>query len=513
MAHRLHPATLVFSFGKVLRSLLIPAALALFSGRGSFFEALFIVMFVLTATRAIIRYFTLTWRLDETELVVKEGVFRKSERHVPYARIQNVDLVQNVFHRLFRVAEVRVETASGSEPEAVLSVLALNDVEALRARIFHEREVAHDAAAASDHPAPGPLVDEGEVLVRVPPRQLVFLGLVMNRGMAVVAAGFGLLYEFGAIEKAVQGLGLDRWFTRLVAAGWFGALLQLALVISVVLVVLFGLSIVWSLVRFWGFTLRAKGEDLRLACGLLTRVQASVPRQRIQSLTIKASWLHRRFGLSSIKAQTAGGTADEKGTAALVRTRFVPVLPTADVPRVIEAVMPRVRLEAPTWQGIAPSAIRRIRRRSVLGIGIPAVALAVFVSPYTLLATVPLLGIAWWYAGAAVRRARFARTSWGLVWERGVFTRETTFLPADKVQTLRRTTSPFDRRHGHVTLLVDAAGGSQASPEVRIRYLDAAVASTLYADLAGAAAATEYGLEPGSRPPRRNPARAMARSR
>ncbi len=50
--------------------------------------------------------------------MIRSGLIFRNERHVPFSRIQNVDAIQNVFHRLFGVAEVRVETGGGKEEEA-----------------------------------------------------------------------------------------------------------------------------------------------------------------------------------------------------------------------------------------------------------------------------------------------------------------------------------------------------------------------------------------------------------
>lgn len=494
---RLHPSTLLFSFARTIRGLILPAVLALISGSESAWCVIFIVLFVISSVTAIVRYATLSWRLDTDELIVRQGVFFKSVRHVPYVRIQNMDLAQNIFHRLFRVADVKIETASGTEPEAVLSVLGMSDVEVLRKRLFRDRQ-GHtaDAEATIEEAQPPLSSDAGEILVRIPAHRLVFLGLVMNRGLAVLGAGMGLLYEFDAFDAISTRLGEDAWLRSVVNPSSLTGVAILALFLFMVML---GLSVAWSLVRFWGFTLRTRGEDLQLACGLFTRVSASIPRQRIQSLTISASWIHRLFGLASIRAQTAGGSSQDEN-ANLARSRFVPVLPAVDAPAIITAALPRIVMGTPDWQSISPKAIARIRRRSVFLIGLPAAPLAVFVTPWTLIGAGVIVAFAWWWAAAYVRRARFARTDWGLVWQRGVVTQKTTFLPEEKVQTVRIAQSPFDRRHGHVTLLVDAAGGQSGTPEVRIRYVDEVRARALFEDLAIAAATTEYQVRAAREP-------------
>lgn len=67
------------------------------------------------------------------------SILFRNERHVPYARIQNLHAVQNVFHRLWKVVEVRVETGGADEPEATMSVLPVSAYEEMRRRVFGER--------------------------------------------------------------------------------------------------------------------------------------------------------------------------------------------------------------------------------------------------------------------------------------------------------------------------------------------------------------------------------------
>lgn len=71
---------------------------------------------------AIIRFLTLRYRIVSGELIIDSGLINRLHRTVPLSRIQNIDLSQNIFHRMLRVGEMRVETASGKEPEAKMRV-------------------------------------------------------------------------------------------------------------------------------------------------------------------------------------------------------------------------------------------------------------------------------------------------------------------------------------------------------------------------------------------------------
>ena len=67
---------------------------------------------------AVLEYVFVRYALGPEGLVIRRGLLFRSVRHVPYGRIQNIDLRENPLHRLLRVAEVQVQTASGEETEA-----------------------------------------------------------------------------------------------------------------------------------------------------------------------------------------------------------------------------------------------------------------------------------------------------------------------------------------------------------------------------------------------------------
>jgi putative membrane protein len=124
---RLHPASIFLGLGSQLRQFAVPAIAVLLTARsaGLDWQAWTLRLVIPYSLVAILRYFSFRYRYDDNEMVIRAGFIFRNERHVPYARIQNLDAVQNVLHRLLGVVEVRIQTGGGDEPEAKLSVLPL----------------------------------------------------------------------------------------------------------------------------------------------------------------------------------------------------------------------------------------------------------------------------------------------------------------------------------------------------------------------------------------------------
>jgi len=492
---RLHPLSLLFSIGSAARGLLLPGIAVLFFSGGSNYEIWLMPFFVFAATMAVVKYASYRYRLGDDEMMVREGVLTRNERHIPYARIQNVNLVQNPFHRMFKVAEVHLETASGSKPEAIIRVLSLASVEAIREHVFSSR----GAAAVAGEGASDPGEERADPLLELPTRELILLGLISNRGMAVIAAVMGVAWQFDLWDydweqiakdapKLTEKIGIPIEQPGLGASIALGAA---AVILAIVLMKL--LSIVWALFRFHGFTLQRRGRRLRARYGLFTRYTAAIPSHRIQLLSSHTTPLHRLSRRSGMLAETAGGAAgNEGGQSETHRLWLAPIVEADRVEGLTRAVLPDVDLSDAEWNKLPPLAKRRIRNRtfvlstlvSLIAVGVLGpwgLAVAVVVYPWAV-----LHAAMWW------KHAAWTITSNAMAFRSGWWTRRASIVRFAKIQTVSLTQTPFDRRHDMARLAVDTAGAGKAGHRLNIPFLPQDQAAQLHDRLAREAAQRNF---------------------
>ena len=114
--HRLHLATLWLPAAETLIGMLVPAVIAsLFVGPFALLWFAGCFIFLPTAVFHAIRYFTLTYRIGNGELVIRSGVLFRRERRIPFDRVQEVEVHQGILHRLLGLAKVDLSTA-GKDP-------------------------------------------------------------------------------------------------------------------------------------------------------------------------------------------------------------------------------------------------------------------------------------------------------------------------------------------------------------------------------------------------------------
>lgn len=499
---RLPPISLLFLLIGTVRQLLIPLVASAVAAPG-IFSLWFLVLGVPAVMAALVRLWTFSYTLQGDELEINQGLFTRTERNIPLHRIQNLDLVENPLHRYFGVAEVRLETASGGKPEAVIRVLTQAQIKALRQHLDAARSTNPEHASTLEtgaaEPAPPP------PLLTQTPRELAILGLLSNRGMLVVAAALGLLQQTGvfdnperfeAIGAQLPGFleGFDPSSFSLVDLGLFAAL---ATVVFIVLTRL--LSVVWVLLTLFNFTLRHRGDDFSTSYGLFTRVTATLPRRRLQLLSLFRPFLARPWELASVKVETAGGGgSNERQGPGAARLWLAPLVAEGKAQALVREAMSGIEPESVEWRPLAPRAAARVTRRNAMATFVLGLAVTALVESLWGLLFLPLVALVGWVSLRSVRRS-----AWGfahgvngdrraIFFRSGPFDQRESLVPLGKIQCVSLQQSPFDRRWGMATLRVDTAGASAGGHRVEVPYLDADMARGLARELADAAAETTF---------------------
>ncbi|MFN3191709.1 MAG: PH domain-containing protein [Aureliella sp.] len=533
----LHPSSILFEAISKVRQFIFPAVVGLFSAaQGGFWGAgVAVVIFGGSLVATVLRYFTLRYRIQGNDFVVKEGLLFRRTRSVPIRRIQNMDLIQNLLHRVFGVAEVNIETASGTKPEATLRVLTRSQIEELRAAIFGAGQSAPIASedavevsrvgeirgmpmsnsadvtdkAAGEEIGSGELgipsapvgakvlgdrwqQDEAQEVHRIGMRELLLAGLASNRGFLLVGVVAGFFFQGNFFDNRYRprfGKMMEyREYVPEVGGSTNSLLMLLGLFLGVVLLLRM-LGMVWYVLRFFDYRLTRAGNDLRISCGLFTRVSATVPRKRIQFISVHRPLLMRLMGLASIRIETAGGSASEQENAASTVSRqwFLPVIRDADVNGVLNALRPGFDWGSPSeeieWYGVSPRAGARLTRLVIIACLAMSLCGLAITRPWGWVIGIVAFPFLALIVRKKVKSRRYARTPWGLAYASGLFRKKLSFAFFDRIQTVELGESPFDRRWDMASLLVDTAAAGPADHKIDVSYLDAGFAKRQFCEL------------------------------
>ena len=344
---------------------------------------------------------------------------------------------------------------------------------------------------------------DAEVLLGLRTRELLLYGFIESRGAVVIAGAFGLLWEFGLFDRMfdvtsggrIAGGGIARRLVRALFGHGMPPLTQIAITIAAFAVLLLALRVLsmgWAFVRLHGFTLARRGEDLRVDYGLFTRVSATIPIRRIQTLTVSEDPFHRVFGRVSVHVETAGGDGGRHEHQQTRREPIAPLIKRGDVDVLIGSLLGSPALQTWEWHPPHPRAFRRAFVATCVFAGVLLIPLSFLFRSWTPLAAVVLSAWALLNARRYVAHLRWAVGDSTLAFRSGWFRRRLTIAPFSKIQVVTRLESPFDRRTGMATVKIDTAGAATAPHRVAIPYMPAAAAESLAATLFAHAAQTTF---------------------
>jgi putative membrane protein len=485
--HRLHPLSWLFVLLAQAKQFVLPLAVLLFAGRGDRTDLWGLLAVGVLVLASLAEYFTYRYLLRSDGIRIRSGWLHRSLREIPFARIHNVNVQQSLLHRLFGVAEVRLESAGGVKPEAQMRVLRMDQALALEALVRQRGHVADPAENSAAQQAPP--------LLRLPAGELVRLGLISNRGMLVVAAAFAALAQAG---DDIFATVVERWgslaFGRVsqfmgqhAHDGALGIGLAAASLMLAALVLVRLLSVVLAIVQFHGFVLREDDGRLSVERGLLARSRSSTRRRRIQAWSLHETVLHRWFDRRSLRVDSAAGQRGGQEQRAL--KDIVPVATPQRCDELIQHLLPHAGWGALDWQPL--------HRRAWLRIALPGLVLVLIASGALAwnFGGIGLLGLLLsplqlWRAHRIAGACGHADNGRMVAWRSGWLSKTWNFAEIGKIQAVRLSQSPLDRRLGMANLLLYTAGASPFGAPLHLVHLPLGTASDMSARLVAQLART-----------------------
>ena len=474
---RLHPMSWLFVLMQQLRHFIVPIMVLFLFGRGDRNDLWGLVAICVLGAISIWQYYTYRFSIGVDSLQIRSGLLQRSLRQIPFARIHNVGLHQTLLHRIFGVAEVRLESAGGIKPEAEMRVLTLDDALALEALVRRRRAAAPGAGDGSGVVAPAD--ESSDILLTLSVADVVRVGLISNRGMIVIGGALAALSQISP--------DLISSIFKPLARGMFGVVesygrghevmaLVTMIVLFIVMVRLFSVFI--ALLQYSGFRLEEHGRRLTLERGLLTRIRTSTPRRRIQAWTLREGMLHRLFGRRTLEVGTAVLDNGSQSQPRSLRD-VAPVARPDQCDALIRRLAPRIRWPIAEWRPLHRlTAIRLFVPRLIITAAVAALGWLEFG-----MLGAALVGL--WLPWAAymswqdARHAGYAIDDTMIAIRSGWWNRKWRFAEIDKLQAIRIGQSLIERRLGMATLLLDTAGGNAMAEPLRLRFLPVADAYAL----------------------------------
>jgi putative membrane protein len=336
------------------------------------------------------------WRIADGALQIDTGLLRRQSLRFPLTQIQAVDVVQPGLARIFGLAELRARMASGGRSSGRLAYMPLADAEFVRTRLL---DLSHDQPGAGAGPAaPVAPAPVFAPLYSVDGARLAASILLSGPALIVYAIVVVIIVVAVVNDSAAGAVGGS--------AGFLFAYL----------------AAIWN--RFnalYGLSLGAGPDGLHMRSGLVQTTTETIPWGRIQAIRTVQPVLWRLLGWYRVEADVAGrGPSGRNDRAARRAGRaLIPVGKKAEAEWLVNLVMPG----APTTGSVPPARAR-------------------------------------WKAPLRYGRLSFSCNDTYAFTTSGRLRKVTDRVPLTKIQSLRWSEGPVQRRLGLASVHFDTAGRS-----------------------------------------------------
>lgn len=277
--YKLHPVTAIINVVKALKDLLIPIIIIVAANgfninldyrSETFFSEmipLFILVIVLSVTvvSGLIKWWTFVYWFEDSELRVEYGLFIKKKRYIPFDRIQNLNYKEGIFHRLFKLVQVQVETAGSKDgkPEAELTAVtkaAADEVEIQMKKAKQKLPLENDLVQlAEEEPE-----QKSVVLHKMKVPELLLLATTSS-GVGVVIAGV-----FAVLSQFAEFIPFDLIYDELAFLVKYGYIVIMIL-IALALMLAWGISVGLTFLNYYNFTVSKQHDRLIITRGLIEK--------------------------------------------------------------------------------------------------------------------------------------------------------------------------------------------------------------------------------------------------
>lgn len=464
-----HPVALVAFFYRWAVTLVVPYTIVIAVSVRRFWiiASVFAGLVLVSLIGSFASYWLFRYQMLADEIVVKQGLFVKKVKHVPYDRIQNVETNQWFFLKPFHIESVSIETAGHSDgPEIDLEAVTTDFKKLLNQQRQKAKakakaaevatETAPITAVAPETPAvtPAMVAPKAQASYQISNRDLMKFAFTSPAFLSGFLAIFAL---YGKLGQTMQQKIFDVLFQTM--AG-LGMLILISLGLSVLLIFYIGSALV-LIIRYYKFELVRQKTQFRLSSGLFKRKVMTIKLDRIQAVVIKQPLLRRWLGIATVKLVIISNSNQGETEKDVI---MMPVLNRRSIPDFMARFLPSIPVAKVTPVQAAPRTYF-YKLRNALLIFLPVALFSGFLFRRWWLLDLSwllLMAVLWLipaYLAAKRSGAQVLDATYVYVQNNQFFTLNQYFVPKNKIQAMLRKQSVWLAKRNFASLELQCRSG------------------------------------------------------
>ncbi|MCO4851914.1 PH domain-containing protein [Bacillus vallismortis] len=466
---RLHPAAVILNLGhtiiQTIKNIILPFFFVYIVNSNNtvrFYGAIALgVLFIWLVAASIIKWRKFTYRIEDDEFRIEEGLFVTKKRYISIDRIQTMNTSAGVIQQIFKLVKLQIETAGGGkEAEAVLSAISVEEAERIKEAVFKKKAKTHES-----EPDGQLLETEQKQTHEAEPQEHYRMSMKELLMAASTSGGIGVIISavFALISQLDEVLPMDWFFDQ------FSFLQHASIGIYAVLIFI-GLFIVWMfsiagmMFKYANFQIIKKEQELVISRGIIEKHQVTIPLRKIQAIKIKENIIRQLFGYVTVSIVSAGGGDQEKEEGAL--TILFPMIHKKKLSRMLRTFTPEYTLEE-NVRRLPRRALKRYLFRSVFFSLFLIIPLCIFFQPWGYLSII-LLPIELFFGYLAYKDAAWTINGERLQLTSRLIGRTTAIVLKRRMQIGKSSQSYFQKK-GRLYTISTAVKSSSHMEELAVR--------------------------------------------
>jgi len=453
---RLHPAAIFFNLIKVLKEMIygIGIGFILTLKESVFYFFMFVTIFlILLIIFSVVSWLRFTYRVEDNELRIEQGIFIRKKRYISINRIHKIDVTADVIHRLFKLVKVQIDTASsGDGAEVNLSAVKITKAAKLRRALKKERTTMPE--------------DDNEVETTKHPQKKISWQNLFIAGSTSGTAGFllvAMLAVFSQIEEMIPPNVYKSTYAFLFESG----VVFLILMIIMFLFMLWLIGIAGTMIRYGRFTIEKRENELFIKRGLIETKELTIPFDRIQAISVKQSMIRQPLKYVKMTAVVAGGSFDKQEAFPVI----FPLMKERDVKPFLQEFLPAYQHITDDMVPLAKRGRKYYLFHSVILFVLALIPVWIFIPSYYWV-VLALIGLSLWNGWIRHRDSGFCLSGRCLLLRiRSVFEKETIIMYQRRIQAMEKKQHRLQQLERIATIKISLLGSDGLGTHFRLKHL------------------------------------------
>jgi len=257
----------------------------------------FVILLLLQLLYSYKSYLNFKFHIEGQRFFLRDGVFKFTDTDIPFDRIQNINLNQNLIQQMLNVVGFEIETAGQGSAEIKIKALSREDANALKHILLKDKTQAKEVP--NESVSEKIVQKQSKILFRLDLGRLLKVGLSAN-----YLKGFGLVFVFimtlfqyvddlfsNVLEVDVEETYLNNVHATL------GVIL---IVVVIVIIASFLVTVISTIVRYFELKITQVGQDFEVEYGLFKRISQVVKKSKTQVFEVEQNPIKDLFKIKNV---------------------------------------------------------------------------------------------------------------------------------------------------------------------------------------------------------------------